>query len=110
VPTGRVARFKPEDGYGFIKPDSGGKDVFVHVADLAPGQGTELLVKDAVVSYEVTDEGKGPRATSVYVMRGEPAEAGQPDFATEVRSLADRYARAFADEVIAAAQARGFRV
>lgn len=105
--TGKVVRYHPEGGYGFIKPDAGGIDVFVHVGALAPGQGSRQLAKDVLVSYDEEEGGaKGPRAANVYIITSEPAD----NFADEVRGMAARYARAMADEVIEAARARGFRV
>jgi CspA family cold shock protein len=107
VATGKVVRYHPEGGYGFIKPDAGGPDVFVHVGALAPGQGTRQLARDVLVSYDEEEGGaKGPRAANVYIIASQGAE----NFADEVRGIADRHARAAADEVIEAARARGFRV
>ena len=55
--TGRVKFFNTDKGFGFIVPDDGGKDVFVHVKDLSKS-GIEFLSKDQQVSYE-TKENQG---------------------------------------------------
>ncbi|MBK8160751.1 MAG: cold shock domain-containing protein [Rhodospirillaceae bacterium] len=44
--TGTVLWFKAQKGYGFVKPDDGGADVFVHVAELAASGLTELQEGD----------------------------------------------------------------
>lgn len=44
--TGVVLWFKPLKGYGFVKPDDGGADVFVHVAELAASGLTDLKEGD----------------------------------------------------------------
>jgi cold shock CspA family protein len=43
---GTVLWFKPQKGYGFIKPDDGGADVFIHVAELAPSGLVEVKEGD----------------------------------------------------------------
>jgi CspA family cold shock protein len=55
--TGLVKFFNTDKGFGFIVPDDGGKDVFVHVKDLSKS-GIEFLSKDQQVSYE-TKENQG---------------------------------------------------
>ena len=55
--TGTVKWFNSQKGYGFIQPQGGGKDVFVHVKDLSKS-GIEFLSKDQHVSYE-TKENQG---------------------------------------------------
>lgn len=55
--TGLVKFFNTYKGFGFIVPDDGGKDVFVHVKDLSKS-GIEFLSKDQHVSYE-TKENQG---------------------------------------------------
>ena len=56
--TGTVKWFNPEKGYGFIQPDGGGKDAFVHISAVERA-GMRTLVEGQKVSYEVvTERGK----------------------------------------------------
>jgi cold shock protein len=52
VATGTVKWFNPAKGFGFIQPDSGGKDVFVHISAVEKA-GLSSLNEGAKVSYEV---------------------------------------------------------
>ena len=56
--TGVVKWFNPTKGFGFIQPDAGGKDVFVHISAVEKA-GLSSLNEGAKVSYEIiTDRGK----------------------------------------------------
>lgn len=67
VKNGSVAWFSDEKGYGFITPDDGGKDVFVHRYGIAAG-GSDLR-KGQTVEYETVEGGpRGRRAVNVVVM------------------------------------------
>lgn len=56
--TGIVKWFNPTKGFGFIQPDTGGKDVFVHISAVEKA-GLSNLAEGAKVSYEIiTDRGK----------------------------------------------------
>ena len=58
VATGTVKWFNPTKGYGFIQPQSGGKDVFVHISALERA-GLSTLNEGATVDYDiVSDRGK----------------------------------------------------
>ena len=58
VATGTVKWFNPTKGYGFIQPQSGGKDVFVHISALERA-GLSTLNEGATVDYEIiSDRGK----------------------------------------------------
>jgi CspA family cold shock protein len=58
VATGTVKWFNSTKGYGFIQPDGGGKDVFVHISAVEKA-GFCSLAEGAKVSYEiVSDRGK----------------------------------------------------
>jgi len=62
--TGKVKWFNDQKGYGFIEQEDGGQDVFVHYSVITiPGYKT--LVEGQEVEYELSDEGRGPRATAV---------------------------------------------
>ena len=64
--TGTVKWFNADKGYGFITPDEGGKDVFVHHSAIA-GAGYKSLAEGAKVEYEVEEGPKGPQARGVSV-------------------------------------------
>lgn len=56
--TGTVKWFNPEKGYGFIQPDGGGKDAFVHISAVERA-GMRTLVEGQKISYDVvTERGK----------------------------------------------------
>ena len=59
--------FSDEKGYGFIKPDDGGKDLFVHHSAIAGG-GFKSLPEGAKVSYETEQGRKGPAAANVRLI------------------------------------------
>jgi CspA family cold shock protein len=62
MPTGTVKFFNPTKGFGFIAPDDGGKDVFVHVSALERA-GISSLNEGDKVSFEVVSE-RGKLAAS----------------------------------------------
>jgi CspA family cold shock protein len=62
--TGTVKWFSDEKGYGFITPDDGGKDLFVHHTGIS-GEGFRSLSEGAKVEFESTEGQKGPQATNV---------------------------------------------
>jgi CspA family cold shock protein len=62
--TGTVKWFNDAKGYGFIAPDGGGKDVFVHFSAIA-GDGFRTLAEGAKVEFEVREGTKGPEAANV---------------------------------------------
>jgi CspA family cold shock protein len=61
---GTVKWFSGEKGYGFISPDEGGDDVFVHHTGIA-GNGFKSLEEGNKVSYEATQGKKGMQAENV---------------------------------------------
>ncbi|GBD29123.1 MAG: cold-shock protein [Armatimonadota bacterium] len=67
MPRGTVKWFSPEKGYGFITPDDGSKDVFVHYSAIV-GEGYRNLQEGQKVEFEVTQGQKGPQASNVRVI------------------------------------------
>ena len=65
--TGTVKWFNDQKGYGFIEPDEGGKDLFVHQSAILGG-GFRSQAEGAKVSYDVEQGQKGPAAANVQVI------------------------------------------
>ncbi len=65
--TGTVKWFSDEKGFGFITPDGGGKDLFVHHTGIAT-DGFRTLAEGARVEYESEAGPKGPKAVNVNVI------------------------------------------
>jgi CspA family cold shock protein len=64
MPTGTVKWFNDQKGYGFIAPDDGGKDVFVHHTAIQE-QGFRSLQEGQKVQFELQQDAKGGRAVNV---------------------------------------------
>ncbi len=62
-----VKWFNDDKGYGFITPDDGGKDLFVHHSGVA-GEGFKSLAEGAKVEFEPSEGQKGPQATDVRAL------------------------------------------
>jgi cold shock protein len=62
--TGTVKFFNASKGFGFISPDDGGKDVFVHANDL----GGVLIQEGTKVQFDVVQGKKGPQASGVKIV------------------------------------------
>jgi cold shock protein len=62
--TGTVKWFNDQKGYGFITPDEGGKDVFVHHSSVS-GEGFKTLAEGAKVNFDLAEGSKGPEAHAV---------------------------------------------
>ena len=62
--TGTVKWFSDEKGFGFITPDDGSKDLFVHQSAIV-SDGFRTLSEGAKVSFEAEAGDKGPRAVNV---------------------------------------------
>jgi cold shock protein len=67
VATGTVKWFNADKGYGFISPDDGSADLFVHHSAIL-GDGYKTLAESAKVQYEPGQGDKGPQATSVALV------------------------------------------
>jgi cold shock protein len=64
APEGTVKWFNDEKGYGFISPDEGDADLFVHHSGIV-GEGFKSLDEGAKVTYEATQGKKGMQANNV---------------------------------------------
>ena len=64
MPQGTVKWFNEDKGYGFISPDEGGEDLFVHYTGIV-GNGFRSLEEGAKVTYEATQGKKGMQAENV---------------------------------------------
>jgi len=62
--TGTVKWFNDDKGFGFITPDEGDKDLFVHFSGIA-GEGFKSLPENAKVEYDEEAGDKGPKAVNV---------------------------------------------
>lgn len=91
VATGKIVRFDRVRGYGFIAPDGGGEDVFMHMNDL---EGDEsLLAVGTRVSFDVVDGERGLKAYGVQVLEsarpGTRPATGNPPRSAEHEELCE---------------------
>ena len=63
---GTVKWFDNKKGFGFITPSDGGKDLFVHMSNIAM-EGYKTLTEEQSVTFQVGTSDKGPVATNVMV-------------------------------------------
>ena len=61
---GTVKWFNAEKGFGFIAPDGGAQDVFVHYSEIS-GSGFRSLAENQRVQFDIGQGAKGPQATGV---------------------------------------------
>jgi CspA family cold shock protein len=64
MPTGTVKWFSDDKGFGFITPDEGNRDLFVHHTAIV-ADGYRSLAEGSRVSYEEEEGNKGPKAVNV---------------------------------------------
>jgi CspA family cold shock protein len=67
VPHAVVRWFDPDRGFGFLAPDDGGEDLFVHASEIATSAGPKLLREGQAVEFEVGEGDRGPQALRVRV-------------------------------------------
>lgn len=70
---GTVKWFSRVKGYGFIAPEDGGKEIFVHFSGIE-GEGYRNLEEGQPVTYRVEETPKGPQAVAVRAGEDKPAE------------------------------------
>lgn len=71
--TGLIVKYFDDKGFGFIRPENGGRDIFFHVSKLAEGFATDL-VPNAKVSFEIGMDKHGKTAaSSLKIVTPEPA-------------------------------------
>ena len=76
MPTGTVKWFSDDKGYGFITPDDGSKDIFVHHSAIA-GEGFKTLAEGQQVEFDLVDSGKGPQAANVMKVGPAPSNSNE---------------------------------
>lgn len=72
---GTVRWFDADRGFGFLAPQDGSDDLFVHASEIVGEDGPKLLREGQVVEYEVGEGNRGPQARHVRVIGGHSPEA-----------------------------------
>ncbi len=62
--TGKIKWFNDAKGFGFVTPDDGSKDVFVHFSSIQ-GEGFKSLAEGDKIEFDVQESDKGPKAANV---------------------------------------------
>ncbi|MCZ6771710.1 MAG: cold-shock protein [Proteobacteria bacterium] len=62
--TGTVKFFNTTRGFGFIAPDDGSKDIFVHISAVQQSE-IEYLVEGQKVNFDIEEEARGPKAVNL---------------------------------------------
>ena len=73
---GTVSWYDEGKGFGFVTPDSGGEDVFVHVRALV--EGLTWLAEGDRVTYDVVQSDRGPQARDLHLVHGAAGDDGPP--------------------------------
>jgi cold shock protein len=123
--AGRIVRWFPERGYGFITPDDRSTDVFLHPGDLASGYPASDLREGIRVSFTLGRNERGPKASDVRLLvPGQLPESGQlpekivtsdfcdvmpeGEFRDEVRSIVNDATSVLLDGLIRLARKRNW--
>ncbi len=80
--SGRLVKFTKERGFGFVKPDGGGQDVFLHIAELKVAADAKKLRVGQVVTFRLEDGDRGPKAMEVTIGRNGVEDDGMSDVLT----------------------------
>ena len=73
---GKLVSFDSSRGFGFIRPEDGGPDVFVHVNDI--GLDEDELRQGRVFEFDMTEGDRGPKAINLSAVGGQPTSAPRP--------------------------------
>lgn len=86
---GKVLRFDEIRGYGFIAPEDGGDDVFMHANDFRDDE--TLFRPGAVVEFDLEEGDRGPKASNIRVVeRNAAAQAGGAEVGRRAPSVSDQ--------------------
>ena len=83
MPSGTVKFFNENKGYGFIQPDEGGQDAFVHITAVERA-GMRSLRENQRLSYDLQQDQRG-KTSAVNLKLAEEATQGQPDAADQAK-------------------------
>lgn len=78
MPTGTVKWFNEMKGYGFIQPDEGGSDAFVHITAVERG-GMRTLRENQRVAYDLEQDNRGKTSAVNLRSADEGDQSGQPE-------------------------------
>lgn len=67
MPSGTVKFFRTDKGYGFITPEDGSGDVFVHISSVQ-NSGLNSLAEGQRVNYEIQPDKRGPKAVNLQIL------------------------------------------
>ncbi len=85
VPTGRIIQFNQTRGYGFIAPDGGGDDVFIHSEELkGQARGVQAGTR---VQFDVVDGARGQKAYDVTVIDAVGVEFADDDLSDVISAV-----------------------